>query len=118
MNGIEIPVYGDGSHTREWIWVEDNAKYIAVLMFEPTVINEVVNIGSGIKYSNNRIIELIKHEVQTNNVKLKYVNDRLGHDRIYSLDSSKLKDILSKISQSYGVRHIMDYFAKTYNKIN
>ena len=118
MNGIEIPVYGDGSHTREWIWVEDNSKYIAVLMFEPTVINEVVNIGSGIKYSNNRIIELIKHEVQTNNVKLKYVNDRLGHDRIYSLDSSKLKDILSKISQSYGVRHIMDYFAKTYNKIN
>jgi dTDP-glucose 4,6-dehydratase len=114
LNQIEIPVYGDGSHTREWIWSDDNARYIAILMFEPSVINEVVNIGSGIKYSNNRIIELIQDEVQEKHVKLKYVDDRLGHDRIYSLDSSKLRKILKRIGQNYGIKHIMDYFEKKY----
>ena len=66
--GKEIPLYGDGSHVREWIHSEDNARYIALLMFSD-VKNEVVNIGSGIKYSNNRIINIIYEKIKFNKLK-------------------------------------------------
>lgn len=118
LNNLEIPIYGDGNHTREWIWVEDNVRFISILMFEKEVINEVVNIGSGIKYSNNNIISMIQKNVSKTNVKLKYVEDRLGHDRLYSLDSNKLRGILKRTGHPYSVKHILDYFSKKYDKDN
>ena len=118
-NKKEIPLYGDGSQTREWIHVEDNVKYIALLMFDGSVVNEIYNIGSGIKYSNIRIINMIKEELGYVPVIYKHVPDRLGHDKIYSLNSTKLKNKLSEIGQSYTIYHISSYFNKIYgNKEN
>ena len=111
--GKEIPLYGDGSHVREWIHSEDNTRYIALLMFSD-VKNEVVNIGSGIKYSNNRIINIIYEKTGGKGVKIKSVPDRLGHDKRYSLKSDKLKGILNKIGQISRTTHILDYFDKLY----
>jgi len=109
----EIPLYGDGEHVREWIYVDDNARYITLLMFSD-ITNEVVNIGSGIKYSNRRIINIIQEKSKGKGVKIVSVSDRLGHDRRYSLNSSKLSQLLSKIGKTARRLHILDYFDKIY----
>ena len=113
--GKEIPIYGDGEHVREWIHVDNNARYITLLMFSE-IKNEIINIGSGIKYSNNRIINIIREKTSSRSVKIKSVPDRLGHDRRYSLNSKKLKNILNKIGHTSYTIHILDYFDKLYGK--
>lgn len=91
--GTEIPVYGDGKQVREWIDVEDNAQLIYELMLSDQ-INEVYNIGSGERYQNIEIINMIG-KILGENPKFKFVEDRLGHDRRYALNSTKVREIFS-----------------------
>ena len=104
--GKEIPVYGDGGHVREWVHADDNSKAIYTLLTSENV-NKVYNIGTQELYTNNDIISMVG-EILGEDVKFKYVEDRLGHDRRYTLDSGryvsefgdiqniKLKDWLTK----------------------
>ena len=87
MEGRSIPLYGDGEHKREWIWVEDNVRLIETLMFKEV---GVWNLGSGDVWSNKRIIERIGG-ILGRKVDFQYVDDRLGHDRRYSLNTNKLE---------------------------
>lgn len=93
-NDSEIPVYGDGLQVREWIDVEDNVNIIYALMLSSQV-NEVFNIGSGERMENIQIIETIGDFLgKTPN--FKYVEDRLGHDRRYALNSDKLRSVIGE----------------------
>jgi dTDP-glucose 4,6-dehydratase len=83
----EVPVYGDGTQVREWIHAYDNVKRIYTLLVSDEV-NEIYNIGSGERYQNIEIIKMIG-EILGKDVKFKYVEDRLGHDKRYSLNSWK-----------------------------
>jgi len=87
----EIPLYGDGKNIREWIDVDDNANIIHELMVSD-MVNEVFNIGSGERYTNLQIILMIG-EFMNKVPKFKFVEDRLGHDRCYALNSNKLMSI-------------------------
>ena len=87
MEGRSIPLYGDGEHKREWIWVEDNVRLIETLMFKEV---GVWNLGSGDVWSNKRIIERIGG-ILGRKVDFQYVDDRLGHDRRYSINTNKLE---------------------------
>jgi dTDP-glucose 4,6-dehydratase len=89
-NGVEVPVYGDGSQVREWIHSLDNVKQIYKLLVSD-VVNEVYNIGSGERYKNIEIINMIG-EILGTEVKYKFVEDRLGHDKRYSLSSDKFRN--------------------------
>jgi dTDP-glucose 4,6-dehydratase len=89
-NGVEVPVYGDGSQVREWIHSSDNVKQIYKLLVSD-VVNEVYNIGSGERYKNIEIINMIG-EILGTEVKYKFVEDRLGHDKRYSLSSDKFRN--------------------------
>jgi dTDP-glucose 4,6-dehydratase len=89
-NGDEVPVYGDGEQVREWIHADDNAKAILTLLMSDEV-NTVYNIGTGESYTNNQIIKMISN-ILGKDVKFKYVEDRLGHDRRYSLSSLKYEN--------------------------
>ena len=88
--GKEVPVYGDGEQIREWIDVNDNVDQIYNLMLSDEV-NEIFNIGTGERYTNVKLLEKVADELGTS-VKYKFVEDRLGHDRRYALDSTKLKE--------------------------
>ena len=88
--GKEVPVYGDGEQIREWIDVNDNVDQIYNLMLSDEV-NEIFNIGTGERYTNIKLLEKVADELGTS-VKYKFVEDRLGHDRRYALDSTKLKE--------------------------
>jgi len=83
-----IPLYGDGEHIREWIWVEDNVRMIFDLMISEIGI---WNIGSGDRYTNKEILKGLS-EITNKHVRVEHVKDRLGHDRRYGLDSSKLHE--------------------------
>ena len=80
----EIPVYGDGSQVRQWIYVNDNVKILTDLIFDNKAINDVYNISSNIEYKNIDIINMIG-EILGKEVKYKFVSDRLGHDRAYRI---------------------------------
>ena len=87
MEGRSIPLYGDGLHKREWIWVEDNVRLIENLMFKEV---GVWNVGSGDVWTNKSIIERIGG-ILGKKVEFSYVEDRLGHDRRYTINSNKLE---------------------------
>ena len=101
-NDLPIPLYGDGEHIREWIWVEDNVKIIFDLMISDTGI---WNIGSGDRYTNKEILKGIS-EITNKNIRVNHVTDRLGHDRRYGLDSSKLYDTYDN---DYKTINLMEY---------
>lgn len=93
-SGKAVPLYGDGRQKREWIHVKDNVEIIYSLMMSEEVVDEVVNIGSGYHYRNIQILMKIKDIVEYGSLKLEKVPDRLGHDVVYQLDTTKLKKYL------------------------
>jgi dTDP-glucose 4,6-dehydratase len=109
-----IPVYGDGLQVREWMYVYDNVRVICDLMFDDEVVNQVMNIGTGVRLTNLKIItkigEILNKEVQFN-----YVEDRLGHDRKYGLNSAKLRGYYQKhVGKSWEFMNLDDYLIKQY----
>jgi dTDP-glucose 4,6-dehydratase len=86
-----IPVYGDGNQIREWIDVEDNTQILYNLMLSEEQ-GEVYNIGSGERYENIEIVNMIG-EMLGKKPKFEFVADRLGHDRRYAVDSSKVRGL-------------------------
>ena len=97
--GCEVPVYGDGLQSREWIHVDDNCEIILELLLSKAK-NEAYNIGSGFHYKNIEIINFIG-EILGKKVKRDFVADRLGHDKEYRLNNSKTSAFLGdKIFQT------------------
>lgn len=89
---IPVPLYGDGGQIREWIWVEDNVRIIFDLMISEIGI---WNIGSGDRYTNKEILKIIG-DLVGQPVKYNNVIDRLGHDRRYGLDCTKLHKFMGE----------------------
>jgi len=91
---LEIPIYGDGLQSREWMHVDDNCQTILELMFS-SAENEEYNIGSGFHYKN---IEIVKYIAKQLGMELKtvHVEDRLGHDRVYRLNNKKTEEFLGE----------------------
>ena len=81
-NNFPIPIYGDGKNIREWIHADDNSQFIWDLIQSDKT--GVYNIGSGERYTNLQIIEIIE-KILGYQLDLKFVQDRKGHDRAYGL---------------------------------
>ena len=88
---LTIPVYGDGKQIREWIDVEDNTQILYNLMLSEEQ-GGVYNIGSGERYENIEIVNMIG-EMLGKKPKFEFVADRLGHDKRYAVDSSKVRGL-------------------------
>jgi dTDP-glucose 4,6-dehydratase len=88
MDDIPVPVYGDGLNVRDWLFVTDNCAGIDLVLAkgEP---GEVYNIGGGQERTNMEITKGILSALGKDESLIKYVDDRPGHDRRYSLDFSK-----------------------------
>jgi dTDP-glucose 4,6-dehydratase len=84
-----IPVYGDGLHVRDWLFVEDHCRAIEAVM-ERGRAGEVYNVGGGNELPNIELACLILRELKKPESLIQFVKDRPGHDRRYALDSSKL----------------------------
>ena len=92
-NDLEIPVYGTGKQIREWLYVKDNASAIKFIL-EKGDIGSIYNITSSYEVKNLDFIDLVYESLEkTCNKKIKFVQDRLGHDFRYSIDNNKLKSL-------------------------
>jgi dTDP-glucose 4,6-dehydratase len=94
-NAIErraLPIYGDGSNVRDWIYVEDNCRGIELAGRRGTP-GEVYNIGAGEERTNIEIARRIVELTGADESLLAFVADRPGHDWRYSLDSRKIRKL-------------------------
>jgi len=85
----ELPVYGDGLNVRDWIYVEDHCDGID-FVHQNGSLGEVYNIGGGNEKTNLEITDYILKKLDKPESLKKFVRDRPGHDRRYSLDCNKL----------------------------
>ena len=119
FNNKNLPIYGKGLNSREWIYVDDHCEAL-VKIFEKGKIGNFYNIGSNLNLNNIKISKLlikiakIKFNVGRN-VKIKYVKDRPGHDIRYALNSNKLIKNLKwkpKINIINGLRKTFNWYLK------
>lgn len=89
LEGKQLPVYGDGKQVRDWLHVLDHCSGVetAILKGQP---GEIYNIGGSNERTNIEITKLILEVTGKGEGLINYVQDRPGHDRRYSLDSTKL----------------------------
>lgn len=92
MDGLQVPLYGEGLNVRDWLHVDDHCRGIQ-LVVEKGAAGESYNIGGGVELTN---IELTKRLLDAMGVDwsmVKRVEDRKGHDLRYSVDDSKLREL-------------------------
>ncbi len=90
VEGEPLPVYGDGKQIRDWLWVEDHCAGIELVLREG-VPGEVYNVGGDDERENIEIVNHILRLTGADESLIRYVEDRAGHDRRYSLDTTKLR---------------------------
>ena len=85
-----LPVYGDGMHVRDWIYVQDHCEAIDVVLREAAP-GKIYNVGGDHDVPNIEIVRGILALVGKNESLIRYVTDRPGHDRRYAMDSSLIR---------------------------
>ena len=122
INNNTIPIYGDGKNIRDWLYVNDHISAID-LIFHNSKIGKTYNIGGNNEISNNEIAKILVKKIDqqlgrkpNESIKLiKYVDDRLGHDKRYAIDSSKIKNELGwepKYTFDKGIDKTIDWYIK------
>ena len=124
---LPITIYGDGKNIRDWLYVEDHISAID-LIFHKSKTGETYNIGGNSEMTNNMIADILiskidnklKRPVDQSKNLITYVKDRLGHDKRYAIDSSKLKKELGwepKYSFNLGIDKTIDWYLNNLNYI-
>lgn len=112
LNDKKLPVYGDGMNVRDWIYVIDHNCAID-LVFEKGRTGEVYNIGASNEMPNIKIIQLILQHLKKSDGLIEYVKDRLGHDRRYAIDSTKIQTELGwkpKFTFEEAIQFTIDWY--------
>jgi len=90
LNDKAIPVYGDGSNVRDWLYVEDHCSALDVVLHKG-IAGEVYNIGGNNEWKNIDIVKLVLNEIGKPESLITFVKDRPGHDKRYAIDASKIE---------------------------
>ena len=90
LEGKKVPLYGDGKNVREWIYTKDHCRAVDVIL-QKGVDGEVYNIGTGYEIQNVDLTKKILTLSGASDDMIEPVADRLGHDRRYAVDSTKLR---------------------------
>lgn len=89
LKGEDLPIYGDGKQVRDWLHVDDHSEAIDTVLHKGKV-GEVYNIGGNNEKENIEIVKLILTKLEKSEELIKHVTDRLGHDRRYAIDNTKI----------------------------
>lgn len=90
LNEQKVPVYGDGKNIRDWLHVQDHCLAIDLVMHEG-VNGEVYNVGGHNEKTNLEVVQTIIKELGKSEELIEFVTDRLGHDKRYAIDPTKLE---------------------------
>lgn len=102
LDGKKVPLYGDGLNIRDWIHVLDNCAGVDTVLRQGT-IGEIYNIGGGNETTNRELTSMVLANMGVGEEMVEYVQDRLGHDRRYSIDCSKANALGWKPSRDLDV---------------
>ena len=89
IDGLKVPLYGDGKNVRDWLHVNDHCAGIE-LVAQKGVPGEIYNIGGGTELTNAELTSMILQHCDMSVDFIQPVTDRLGHDRRYSVDWTKI----------------------------
>ncbi len=112
MEGKKLPLYGDGLNVRDWLFVEDHCRAIDTVI-EKGKRGEVYNIGGNNERTNKEIALFLLDYFNKDESFIQYVKDRLGHDRRYAIDASKIKNELGwepQISVEEGLKKTVKWY--------
>jgi len=90
LEGKKVPLYGDGLNVRDWCYVEDNCAGVD-LVLRKGATGEIYNIGAGNEVPNRELTDAILETLGHGEEMIEYVEDRLGHDRRYSISIDKVR---------------------------
>jgi dTDP-glucose 4,6-dehydratase len=100
IDDLQVPLYGDGGNIRDWLFVEDHCAAVDFLI-EHGTNSETYNIGGGNERENREITHRILQLLGKPESLIKRVADRVGHDRRYSVDTSKLERLGFKMTTDF-----------------
>ena len=112
LKGEKVPVYGDGLNVRDWLYVYDHCEAIDVVLHKGK-LGEVYNIGGHNEKTNMEITHLILDAMGKDESSIKYVEDRLGHDRRYAIANDKITSELGwepSITFEEGIKLTIDWY--------
>jgi dTDP-glucose 4,6-dehydratase len=107
-----LPVYGDGMQVRDWLHVHDHCYAIETVLLKG-VVGEVYNVGGNNEKANLEIVKLILSILGKSENLITYVEDRLGHDRRYAIDNTKITTELGwKPSYTFeeGIKETIEWY--------
>ena len=91
IDGLKVPLYGDGLNVRDWLHVDDHIRGIQIVV-DRGEAGAAYNIGGGIEMTNRQLTErILQHMGVAWDAAVEQVPDRLGHDRRYSVDDARLR---------------------------
>jgi dTDP-glucose 4,6-dehydratase len=128
LNKKPLPVYGNGSNVRDWLWVEDHARAIDVI-FHKGAIGCNYNIGGWNEWKNIDLIhelcsimdEALNRTAGESAALITYVTDRAGHDMRYAIDATKLDNELGwkpSITFEEGLRQTVQWYLTNQDWVN
>ena len=121
LGGQELPVYGDGSNVRDWLFVEDHARALATV-FEKGEPGETYNVGGNSERKNIEVVRAICAALDRRQPRadgasyaeqIQFVSDRPGHDQRYAIDASKIRDELGwepEVTFEEGIDRTVDWY--------
>ncbi|MBS7526602.1 dTDP-glucose 4,6-dehydratase [Fusibacter paucivorans] len=112
LNDRPLPVYGDGMQIRDWLHVLDHCEAIETVL-EHGKNGEIYNVGGNNEKANIEIVKLIINALDKNESLIQYVNDRLGHDRRYAIDNTKITTELGwspKYTFEQGIKETIHWY--------
>ena len=89
IDGLKVPIYGDGVNIRDWLHVDDHCRGIYAVLMKGQA-GEIYNIGGGTELTNLELTQQLLGLLGKDKTSIEYVADRLGHDSRYSVDISKI----------------------------
>lgn len=92
LNNEKVPVYGDGQNVRDWLHVFDHCAAIDLVLHEG-LDGEVYNIGGHNERTNLQLVKTIIKALEKSEQLIEFVDDRLGHDKRYAIDPTKIMQL-------------------------
>jgi dTDP-glucose 4,6-dehydratase len=112
LNDKELPVYGDGLHIRDWLYVYDHCTAVWMVLTKAKP-GQTYNIGGCNEKRNMDVVELILDRLKKPKSLIRHVTDRPGHDRRYAIDASKIINELGwgpTVSFEEGITKTIDWY--------
>ena len=120
LNDDPLPVYGDGKNVRDWIFVDDHCRAIW-FAYEKGESGAVYNIGARNEKQNQDVVRSILDALGKPHDLITFVTDRLGHDRRYAIDATKVENDLGwkpSVTWEAGLAFTIDWYRSNQEWVN